>query len=166
MKSWNSFPVPYIEANPAIPPTPIARVEVSVDFKVYRPARPKNMRNAIRPWNVNALNEASAPRSPTPSIPSSPSKISAATPPIIINANQSRKSIPPTKAEAANSNSSPVASPKPNSSKMSKSSSMLIDLPTWASPLYPFGEGKTKNRSIPGLSLCEVTFYSQYWPHR
>ena len=157
MKSWNSFPVPYIEANPAIPPTAIARVEVSVDFKVYSPARPKNIRNAISPWNVNALNEASAPRSPTPSIPSSPSKISAATPPIIISANQRRNRIPPTRAEAANNNSSPVASPKPNSSKISKSSSMPIVPPTWASPLYPFGGTTERNYSFVLPTLCEVS---------
>ena len=87
------------------------------DLVTYSPARPKNIRNAMIPWNVRALNDASAPMST--SIPNSPSNMSVAIPPIISRKKYRTNRMPPIKALDANSMSIPETSPSPtNSNKL------------------------------------------------
>ena len=90
------------------------------DFKTNKPPRPKNIRNAMIPWKVKALNEASAPIASI-SVPKTPSKRSAVIPPIITNANQNKNSPPPITAEPANITSKRLGDSKPRKLKINSS---------------------------------------------
>ena len=90
-----------------IEPTTIAKEVLSESpSKTHKPARPKNIINAIMPWKVRALNDASAPIA-SKSVPNNPSNTSAVIPPIIINANHNKKRMPPNTAEDAKISSNP-----------------------------------------------------------
>ena len=93
MKNWKTLPVANIEAAPDAPPTTTARNSGPPDCITMIPVNPKNIMNAITPWNVSALNDASAPIA-SMSMPKIPSATSPIPPSTTTRTNQSRNRTP------------------------------------------------------------------------